>query len=167
MVEPDLRAPLHGRQPYQIAPLGKPHAEASGAAEGVLKSDELGLRLRLQAGVAFARARLGAGRGDGGAARRALALVAGVFTDRPLAFKEILDLFAGHGLELQKTLSQGLQLVLVLGQNASGLLISLVDETAHLVVDLARRSEEHTSELQSRLHLVCRLLLEKKKKYIS
>src|SRR6266436_8966438 len=32
--------------------------------------------------------------------------------------------------------------------------------------DRARRprSEEHTSELQSRLHLVCRLLLEKKKK---
>src|SRR5687768_17982301 len=29
---------------------------------------------------------------------------------------------------------------------------------------LAPRSEEHTSELQSRLHLVCRLLLEKKKK---
>src|SRR2546429_829306 len=27
----------------------------------------------------------------------------------------------------------------------------------------AQRSEEHTSELQSRLHLVCRLLLEKKK----
>src|SRR5687768_18331749 len=35
-----------------------------------------------------------------------------------------------------------------------------------LVVDTAHghRSEEHTSELQSRLHLVCRLLLEKKKK---
>src|SRR2546429_2598095 len=29
------------------------------------------------------------------------------------------------------------------------------------------RSEEHTSELQSRLHLVCRLLLEKKKKHIN
>src|SRR2546429_5830330 len=29
---------------------------------------------------------------------------------------------------------------------------------------LSGRSEEHTSELQSRLHLVCRLLLEKKKK---
>src|SRR5687768_18184362 len=28
----------------------------------------------------------------------------------------------------------------------------------------AERSEEHTSELQSRLHLVCRLLLEKKKR---
>src|SRR2546422_3328823 len=34
-----------------------------------------------------------------------------------------------------------------------------------ITLDLARpvRSEEHTSELQSRLHLVCRLLLEKKK----
>src|SRR2546429_1337306 len=32
------------------------------------------------------------------------------------------------------------------------------------VADLPARSEEHTSELQSRLHLVCRLLLEKKKK---
>src|SRR2546422_8127492 len=34
------------------------------------------------------------------------------------------------------------------------------------VTETARktRSEEHTSELQSRLHLVCRLLLEKKKK---
>src|SRR2546422_6715630 len=31
----------------------------------------------------------------------------------------------------------------------------------------AVRSEEHTSELQSRLHLVCRLLLEKKKKISS
>src|SRR2546429_1692026 len=29
--------------------------------------------------------------------------------------------------------------------------------------DAVKRSEEHTSELQSRLHLVCRLLLEKKK----
>src|SRR2546429_5739032 len=29
------------------------------------------------------------------------------------------------------------------------------------------RSEEHTSELQSRLHLVCRLLLEKKKTYLA
>src|SRR2546422_11562400 len=31
-------------------------------------------------------------------------------------------------------------------------------------IDDVDRSEEHTSELQSRLHLVCRLLLEKKKK---
>src|SRR2546422_6891701 len=33
-----------------------------------------------------------------------------------------------------------------------------------IVAGLKMRSEEHTSELQSRLHLVCRLLLEKKKK---
>src|SRR2546422_4014617 len=31
------------------------------------------------------------------------------------------------------------------------------------VISRGERSEEHTSELQSRLHLVCRLLLEKKK----
>src|SRR2546429_6404534 len=30
-------------------------------------------------------------------------------------------------------------------------------------LERSKRSEEHTSELQSRLHLVCRLLLEKKK----
>src|SRR5687768_18052403 len=38
----------------------------------------------------------------------------------------------------------------------------LRDETG--VVFGSTRSEEHTSELQSRLHLVCRLLLEKKKR---
>src|SRR2546422_3201841 len=35
---------------------------------------------------------------------------------------------------------------------------------ARPLASLRHRSEEHTSELQSRLHLVCRLLLEKKKK---
>src|SRR2546422_6923443 len=34
-------------------------------------------------------------------------------------------------------------------------------------VPLSPRSEEHTSELQSRLHLVCRLLLEKKKQALT
>src|SRR5687768_18389458 len=34
----------------------------------------------------------------------------------------------------------------------------------HVIHRYWARSEEHTSELQSRLHLVCRLLLEKKKK---
>src|SRR5687768_18031869 len=37
-------------------------------------------------------------------------------------------------------------------------------QRAARLVDHRGRSEEHTSELQSRLHLVCRLLLEKKKK---
>src|SRR2546422_3525111 len=38
-----------------------------------------------------------------------------------------------------------------------------LDVVAH-EADEDERSEEHTSELQSRLHLVCRLLLEKKKR---
>src|SRR5687768_18271271 len=36
-------------------------------------------------------------------------------------------------------------------------------QNRHYAFGMAGRSEEHTSELQSRLHLVCRLLLEKKK----
>src|SRR2546429_1225531 len=40
---------------------------------------------------------------------------------------------------------------------------SFLDFAAGIAV-CSTRSEEHTSELQSRLHLVCRLLLEKKKK---
>src|SRR5689334_23772387 len=34
------------------------------------------------------------------------------------------------------------------------------------IIVIKNRSEEHTSELQSQFHLVCRLLLEKKKTYI-
>src|SRR5687768_17736481 len=41
-----------------------------------------------------------------------------------------------------------------------------VGDEDHAVRAAQHRSEEHTSELQSRLHLVCRLLLEKKKKAI-
>src|SRR5438105_9633927 len=39
--------------------------------------------------------------------------------------------------------------------------------SARLIPGARDRSEEHTSELQSRVDLVCRLLLEKKKKYRS
>src|SRR5438552_11434842 len=46
-----------------------------------------------------------------------------------------------------------------------GLLAVLqLDDFFHRHQDAAERSEEHTSELQSPDHLVCRLLLEKKKK---
>src|SRR2546429_3948881 len=50
------------------------------------------------------------------------------------------------------------------------IVLATTNGTPALVAALGRdqgrsaRSEEHTSELQSRLHLVCRLLLEKKKK---
>src|SRR2546429_3680731 len=40
----------------------------------------------------------------------------------------------------------------------------LLRSCASISLPARTRSEEHTSELQSRLHLVCRLLLEKKKK---
>src|SRR2546429_3175912 len=45
--------------------------------------------------------------------------------------------------------------------------VGVVQVHLHMLLRLGKglhRSEEHTSELQSRLHLVCRLLLEKKKK---
>src|SRR6476620_12602516 len=42
----------------------------------------------------------------------------------------------------------------------------LLDPVRVAVGDGERRSEEHTSELQSRQYLVCRLLLEKKKKHL-
>src|SRR2546422_6452622 len=41
---------------------------------------------------------------------------------------------------------------------------NFIKEAIELEGPHSYRSEEHTSELQSRLHLVCRLLLEKKKK---
>src|SRR2546422_2087820 len=41
--------------------------------------------------------------------------------------------------------------------------VDLFVEEIRCATDEMARSEEHTSELQSRLHLVCRLLLEKKK----
>src|SRR2546422_2478662 len=50
-----------------------------------------------------------------------------------------------------------------------GLAAAVLDGSIHTVGGETRRavrSEEHTSELQSRLHLVCRLLLEKKKQKV-
>src|SRR2546422_5026630 len=44
------------------------------------------------------------------------------------------------------------------------MLVALVCAPLLVLIVRPMRSEEHTSELQSRLHLVCRLLLEKKKK---
>src|SRR5687768_18054631 len=55
----------------------------------------------------------------------------------------------------------------VMSQNVVALCdvdLDLLDGRLDQFARAAPRSEEHTSELQSRLHLVCRLLLEKKKK---
>src|SRR3989449_6720836 len=51
------------------------------------------------------------------------------------------------------------------GQHEAAYLTARHELVERLQPALAARSEEHTSELQSRLHLVCRLLLEKKKKH--
>src|SRR3712207_7573593 len=48
--------------------------------------------------------------------------------------------------------------------HAAGLLVVRPDQDGGARAGDGRRSEEHTSELQSRQYLVCRLLLEKKKK---
>src|SRR5690606_33642695 len=51
-----------------------------------------------------------------------------------------------------------------LAQGARFTAADALDDLVALIDDLELRSEEHTSELQSRENLVCRLLLEKKKK---
>src|SRR3712207_8509452 len=68
-----------------------------------------------------------------------------------LGVRELLDAVRVRELAtLAHQLAQGLHVEAVLGVDAA--------------VDVGR-SEEHTSELQSRQYLVCRLLLEKKTKY--
>src|SRR5690554_7107563 len=68
-------------------------------------------------------------------------------------------------------LHQGQVVFDIAGKDREGLevkdLLGLFEQQRGLEVDDdSLRSEEHTSELQSRPHLVCRLLLEKKKKKI-
>src|SRR5687768_17795092 len=80
-------------------------------------------------------------------------------------------LFRSDGVSL--AVGQG-EIVGLLGPNGAGKTTLLNAVSGHLRSSSGRvrlfgrdvsslRSEEHTSELQSRLHLVCRLLLEKKK----
>src|SRR5699024_11716740 len=58
-----------------------------------------------------------------------------------------------------------------LGGNGAGktttfrMILDLIDQTEGSITWNNERSEEHTSELQSRFDLVCRLLLEKKKRH--
>src|SRR5690349_23605853 len=58
----------------------------------------------------------------------------------------------------------GEQVVLELGKLAGALHAVGVNDHRHVAFEV--RSEEHTSELQSRRDLVCRLLLEKKKQKV-
>src|SRR2546427_8655489 len=46
-------------------------------------------------------------------------------------------------------------------------IVNTIGDDNFATADLTTRSEEHTSELQSQSNLVCRLLLEKKKKHMN
>src|SRR5438552_13801419 len=79
----------------------------------------------------------------------------------PLAFKEILySTFSEKKNPLESAGEFFDKMLKRYGSN-SGLSFEIFSEASH------NRSEEHTSELQSPDHLVCRLLLEKKKTLIS
>src|SRR3989442_10624675 len=62
--------------------------------------------------------------------------------------------------------SSGVLLALRSGEMAADAIVEGLKSGDTSAAQLGKRSEEHTSELQSRPHLVCRLLLEKKKKNI-
>src|SRR2546422_4440908 len=85
-------------------------------------------------------------------------------------FRSIMDLHAGVSLFLAGRIAP-LALLPPAVAGVAGMLwfrsmlafpVDLLTGAVH-GTDAIVRSEEHTSELQSRLHLVCRLLLEKKK----
>src|SRR2546422_5962213 len=70
---------------------------------------------------------------------------------------------AAEGVKVTLGLSSG-PLVATVFTGANGLFEAPgLSSAIYIIVIEEPRSEEHTSELQSRLHLVCRLLLEKKK----
>src|SRR5258708_30419088 len=87
--------------------------------------------------------------------------------------EEAFDIALYHGLQV---FSYGvevptLHILLARFNHMPGFLCKQLERSTHLVGFIVRiieregmRSEEHTSELQSPDHLVCRLLLEKKKK---
>src|SRR2546429_5919865 len=69
----------------------------------------------------------------------------------------------GHGRGRRTSKAVSARRLCRSGTNATGPWTQIDDVGHGYVARGCPRSEEHTSELQSRLHLVCRLLLEKKK----
>src|SRR5437870_10993551 len=78
-----------------------------------------------------------------------------------LVFRDLERLIGLRGLANLDgvILARGMSFPILGHQQAAQVAMSREDDAEH-VPDLALRSEEHTSELQSRGHLVCRLLLE-------
>src|SRR3989449_5137923 len=87
-------------------------------------------------------------------------------------YERVADLFehqvnpmvARHGGRVELIDVQDAVVMLRLGGGCQG--CGMADVTLRQGIEaMLHRSEEHTSELQSRLHLVCRLLLEKKNRW--
>src|SRR5687768_17871767 len=75
-------------------------------------------------------------------------------------------MLAFYGADMRRAVELG-EIQVMVGASSADLCLrgtfSVIGVRAPVAVRALYRSEEHTSELQSRLHLVCRLLLEKKK----
>src|SRR3712207_8470983 len=70
---------------------------------------------------------------------------------------------AAQRASAKKTLTEGATTALAAGRDRLDLVDNALASIGDVVSQVRTRSEEHTSELQSRQYLVCRLLLEKKK----
>src|SRR3989449_7608694 len=140
---------------------------------------EIILRLKLdQVGLAgfenYMPSQLSGGMKNRAAVARALAMDPEIlFFDEPSAGLDPIIAAGVDQLMLELKQAFHMTIIVVTHELASAFLIAdrmlLIDRGDIVAMGSAEemRSEEHTSELQSRLHLVCRLLLEKKKKHIS
>src|SRR5689334_24054055 len=82
-----------------------------------------------------------------------------------LSLHDALPILIGKDLALDEiTSAEGRVCVLASGDPGFFGIVRALSARARVDVHPAPRSEEHTSELQSQFHLVCRLLLEKKNK---
>src|SRR3712207_8327340 len=78
--------------------------------------------------------------------------------------RAVLSMSALNALSRATGYLRAMVMAAVLGTGAVANAYGVSNGIANLIYELFLRSEEHTSELQSRQYLVCRLLLEKKKK---
>src|SRR3989449_2446383 len=120
--------------------------------------------------------------GHGALAERALQALLPPYESFPYTIRIVSDILESNGSSSMATVCGGSLALFDAGVPVSApcarVAIGLIKEGKRVAVltdilgtedhlgdmDFKVRSEEHTSELQSRLHLVCRLLLEKKKK---
>src|SRR3989441_9529511 len=161
-LEAILWKPSSIKRPPLAAVVGHPHPLFGGTMHNkvvyqVAKSlDALGipvLRFNFR-GAGLSEGEHDRGRGEQGDVRAALDFLSGEFSSVPL-------MVAGFSFGCVAGLRAGCEDARVSQLIGLGLPVNSTD-----VSFLSRRSEEHTSELQSLAYLVCRLLLEKKKKII-